>query len=112
MRDAIEILKQQAPDLEVDGEMQADVALDETLRERIFPGSRLTGKANLLILPDLNSANTAFNLLKSLSGGLSIGPILLGAAKPVHILTPSVTAQGIFNISALAVVDAQSRTVT
>ncbi len=112
MRDAIEILKQQAPDLEVDGEMQADVALDETLRERIFPGSRLTGKANLLILPDLNSANTAFNLLKSLSGGLSIGPILLGAAKPVHILTPSVTAQGIFNSSALAVVDAQSRTVT
>jgi malate dehydrogenase (oxaloacetate-decarboxylating)(NADP+) len=109
MRDAIKILKKIAPDLEVDGEMQADVALDETLRERIFPGSRLTGQANLLILPDLNSANTAFNLLKSLSGGLSVGPILIGAAKPVHILTPSVTAQGIFNISALAVVDAQSR---
>ena len=109
MREAVKILKERAPDLEVDGEMQADLALDETLRERVFPGSRLTGQANLLIMPDLNTANTAFNLLKSLSGGLPVGPMLIGAAKPVHILTPTVTARGIVNISALAVVDAQSR---
>jgi len=112
MRDAVAILNKRAPNLEVDGEMQADVALDENLRERIFPGSRLKGKANLLIFPDLNAANTAFNLLKSLSGGLPVGPMLIGAAKPIHILTPSVTAQGIVNISALAVVDAQSRKVS
>jgi len=109
MGEAVRILKERDPDLEVDGEMQADLALDETLRERVFPGSRLQGQANLLILPDLNTANTAFNLLKSLSGGLPVGPMLIGAAKPVHILTPSVTARGIVNISALAVVDAQSR---
>lgn len=109
MREAVKILKERAPDREVDGEMQADLALDETLRERVFPGSRLTGQANLLIMPDLNTANTAFNLLKSLSGGLPVGPMLIGAAKPVHILTPTVTARGIVNISALAVVDAQSR---
>ena len=109
MRDAVKILKLKDPNLEVEGEMQADVALNESLRERIFPDSRLNGNANLLVLPDLNTANTAFNLLKSLSGGLSVGPMLIGAAKPAHILTPSVTAQGIVNISALAVVDAQSR---
>jgi malate dehydrogenase (oxaloacetate-decarboxylating)(NADP+) len=112
MQEATEILKKRSPNLEVEGEMQADLALDENLRKRYFPGSRLTGQANLLILPDLNSANTAFNLLKSLTGGLSVGPMLIGAAKPVHILTPSVTAQGIFNISAIAVVDAQSRKLT
>jgi malate dehydrogenase (oxaloacetate-decarboxylating)(NADP+) len=109
MREAVKILKQRDPGLEVDGEMQADAALDETLRQRIFPGSRLKGQANLLILPDLNTANTAFNLLKSLSGGLPVGPMLIGAAKPVHILTQSVTARGIINMSAIAVVDAQSR---
>jgi malate dehydrogenase (oxaloacetate-decarboxylating)(NADP+) len=109
MREAVKILKERDPDLEVDGEMQADLALDETLRERVFPGSRLTGQANLLVLPDLNTANTDFTLLKSLTGGLPVGPMLIGAAKPVHILTPSVTARGIVNISALAVVDAQSR---
>ena len=109
MREAVKILKQRAPSLEVDGEMQADAALDATLRERIFPGSRLKGQANLLVLPDLNTANTAFNLLKSLSGGLPVGPKLIGAAKPVHILTQSVTARGIVNMSAIAVVDAQFR---
>ncbi|MBC8339060.1 MAG: NADP-dependent malic enzyme [Alphaproteobacteria bacterium] len=109
MREAVRILRERAPDLEVDGEMQADMALDETLRDRIFPGSRLNGEANLLVLPDLNTANTAFNLLKSLSGGLPVGPMLLGVAKPAHILTPSVTARGIVNMCALAVVDAQSR---
>ena len=109
MREAVKILKQRAPGLEVDGEMQADTALDEALRQRIFPGSKLKGQANLLVLPDLNTANTAFNLLKSLSGGLPVGPKLIGAAKPVHILTQSVTARGIVNMSAIAVVDAQFR---
>jgi malate dehydrogenase (oxaloacetate-decarboxylating)(NADP+) len=109
MRRAVELVTQQAPDLEIDGEMQADLALDEDLRQRIFPNSRLKGQANLMILPDLNAANIAFNLLKSLGGGLPIGPMLIGTAKPVHILTPSVTARGIVNMSALAVVDAQSR---
>jgi malate dehydrogenase (oxaloacetate-decarboxylating)(NADP+) len=109
MRRAVELVTQQAPDLEIDGEMQADLALDEDLRQRIFPNSRLKGQANLMILPDLNAANIAFNLLKSLGGGLPVGPMLIGTAKPVHILTPSVTARGIVNMSALAVVDAQSR---
>ena len=109
MRRAVELVTQQAPDLEIDGEMQADLALDEDLRQRIFPNSRLKGQANLMILPDLNAANIAFNLLKSLGGGLPIGPMLIGTAKPVHILTPSVTARGIVNMSALAVVDSQSR---
>ena len=109
MRRAVELAKQQAPDLEIEGEMQADLALDEELRHRIFPNSRLKGRANLLILPGLDAANIAFNLLKSLGGGLPVGPMLIGTAKPVHILTPSVTARGIVNMSALAVVDVQSR---
>ncbi len=109
MRRAVKILTERAPDLEIDGEMQADIALDEELRDRIFPDSKLRGQANLLVLPDLDAANIAFTLLKSLGGGLPVGPMLIGAAKPVHILTPSVTARGIVNMSALAVVDAQSR---
>ncbi|NQU62030.1 MAG: NADP-dependent malic enzyme, partial [Rhodospirillales bacterium] len=109
MRQAVQMLNEQAPDLEVDGEMQADVALDEELRKRIFPDSRLTGQANLLILPNLEAANNAFNFLKSLGEGLPMGPILVGCASPVHILTPSVTARGIINMAALAVVDAQTR---
>ncbi|MDA0305007.1 MAG: NADP-dependent malic enzyme [Proteobacteria bacterium] len=109
MRQAVQLLSERAPDLEVEGEMQADVALDEELRKRIFPNSRLTGQANLLILPNLEAANNAFNLLKSLGGGLPVGPFLVGCASPIHILTPSVTARGIVNMAALAVVDAQTR---
>ncbi|MEE8351752.1 MAG: NADP-dependent malic enzyme [Rhodospirillales bacterium] len=109
MRQAVQLLSERAPDLEVEGEMQADVALNEELRKRIFPQSRLTGQANLLILPNLEAANNAFNFLKSLGGGLPVGPILVGCASPVHILTPSVTARGIVNMAALAVVDAQTR---
>lgn len=110
MRRAVELIMERNPDLEIDGEMQADLALDEDLRNRIFPNSRLRGQANLLIMPDLDTANTAFNLLKSLGNGLPVGPMLIGTDKPAHILTPSVTARGIVNMSALAVVDAQSRT--
>jgi malate dehydrogenase (oxaloacetate-decarboxylating)(NADP+) len=109
MRDAVAVLKKRAPDLVVEGEMNADVALDETMRSRVFPNSGLEGGANLLILPNLEAANNAFNLLKSIGDGLPIGPILIGAARSAHILTPSVSARGIVNMGALAVVDAQSR---
>jgi malate dehydrogenase (oxaloacetate-decarboxylating)(NADP+) len=109
MQTAMEVLRAQYPDLEVEGEMQADAALDETIRNRVFPNSQLKGQANLLIFPNLEASNTAFNLLKVLGNGLPVGPILLGTAKPVHILTPAVTARGIINMSAIAVVDAQSR---
>jgi malate dehydrogenase (oxaloacetate-decarboxylating)(NADP+) len=107
MRRALRILMQDHPTLEVEGEMQADVALDEALRQRIFPNSRLAGAANLLIMPTLEAANIGFNLVRSLAGGLPVGPILLGIAKPAHITTPSVTARGLVNLAALAVIDAQ-----
>jgi malate dehydrogenase (oxaloacetate-decarboxylating)(NADP+) len=109
MRAALALLHAQAPDLEVEGEMHGDAALNEELRQRIFPNSRLKGSANLLILPNLDAANIAYNLIKAMANGLSVGPILIGLARPAHILTPSVTARGIVNMSALAVVDTQDR---
>ncbi|MBL93731.1 MAG: NADP-dependent malic enzyme [Magnetovibrio sp.] len=109
MRDAVCALKERFPDLIVEGEMKPDIAIDETLREKVFPNSVLSGTANLLVFPNLEASNIGLNLLKSFGEGLAIGPILLGVAKPAHILTPSVTARGIFNMSALAVVDAQMR---
>ena len=107
MREARRILRRRAPELEVEGEMHADVALDETMRARIFPNSRLHGQANLLVMPNLDAANIAFNLVKVLGDGLPVGPILVGTARPAHIVTSSVTARGIVNISALAAVGAQ-----
>jgi malate dehydrogenase (oxaloacetate-decarboxylating)(NADP+) len=107
MRRALKILMTDHPALEVEGEMQADVALDEALRARIFPNSRLKGAANLLVMPTLEAANIAFNLVRTLAGGLPVGPILLGIDKPAHITTPSVTARGLVNLAALAVIDAQ-----
>ena len=109
VRRAMKLLHERHPELEVEGEMHADAALDETIRNRIFPNSRLKGPANLLIFPNLDAANIAYNLAKSLGNGLSVGPILLGVAKPAHVLTTSVTARGIVNMSAVAVVDAQDR---
>ena len=109
VRRALKRLHERHPDLEVEGEMHADAALDEAIRTRIFPNSRLTGPANLLIFPNLDAANIAYNLAKALGNGLSVGPILLGVAKPAHVLTSSVTARGIVNMSAVAVVDAQDR---
>ncbi len=109
MRAALALLHAQAPDLEVEGEMHGDAALNEELRQRIFPNSRLKGSANLLILPNLDAANIAYNHIKAMGNGLSVGPILIGLARPAHILTPSVTARGIVNMSAVAVVDAQDR---
>ncbi|HEX7812530.1 MAG TPA: NADP-dependent malic enzyme [Burkholderiales bacterium] len=107
MSKARDILEQRAPQLEVDGEMHGDAALDEEIRLRIFPNSRLKGEANLLIMPTLDAANIAFNLLKMSAGeGITVGPILLGAAKPVHILTPTATVRRLVNMAALASVDA------
>ncbi|MBL6931448.1 MAG: NADP-dependent malic enzyme [Rhodospirillales bacterium] len=106
MAEATGILRKTQPDIEIEGEMHADTALNEELRMRIFPNSRLSGQANLLIFPTLDAANSAFNLVKVLGEGISIGPILLGAAKPVHIVTPSITVRGLVNMSAVCVVDA------
>ena len=102
-----ELIALRDPQLEVDGEMHADAALDESTRQRLFPDSVLKGSANLLIMPNLDAANIAFNLLKTVaSGGITVGPILLGAAKPVHILTPTASVRRLVNMTALAVVDA------
>ncbi|WP_346915515.1 NADP-dependent malic enzyme [uncultured Roseibium sp.] len=111
MREALEILWQSHPDLEVDGEMHGDAALNELLRERVMPNGKLKGEANLLLFPNLDAANIALNLLKVSTQALHVGPILLGTAKPAHILTPSVTSRGVVNMSALACVEAQKRAV-
>jgi malate dehydrogenase (oxaloacetate-decarboxylating)(NADP+) len=107
MREALPIVRELAPDLEIEGEMHADAALNEELRLELFPNSRLKGAANLLILPSLDAAHISLNILKVLGDGLPVGPMLLGSAKPAHILSPSVTARGIVNMTAVAVVDAQ-----
>jgi len=106
MREAVSILASTAPELEVDGEMHADAALSETIRNAVLPSSRLKGQANLLVMPNVDAANIAYNLLKMLGGGAPIGPILVGAAHSVHVLTQSVTVRGLVNMSALAVVRA------
>src|SRR5262245_40426150 len=107
MAQAVKILHQRAPALEVDGEMHGDAALDPEIRQNVFPNSRLTHAATLVICPTLDSANIAFNLLKTAADGLHVGPMLLGTAMPAHVLTPSVTARGILNMTALSVVQAQ-----
>ena len=107
MAEAVKILHQRAPTLEVDGEMHGDAALDPDIRHNVFPRSRLREPANLVVCPSLDSANISFNLLKNAADGLHIGPMLLGTALPAHVLTPSVTARGILNMTALAVVEAQ-----
>lgn len=108
MAKARQILEQRAPDLEVDGEMQADAALSESIRQSHYPETTLKGIANLLIMPNLDTGNVTYNLLKMTgSNGVAIGPVLLGAARPVHILTNSATVRRIINMTALAVVNAQ-----
>jgi malate dehydrogenase (oxaloacetate-decarboxylating)(NADP+) len=109
MKKALEIIKELSPDLEVDGEMHGDTAIEPDIRERIFPNSILKGKANLLVMPNVDAANISFNLVKSIAEGQSIGPIMLGLEHPAHILTPSSTVRRIVNMTALAVVDAQMR---
>ena len=107
MREAMEILRARDPDFEVDGEMHADAALDPQLRARAYAHSSLTGAANLLIMPNADTAHVALNLLKVLGSGIPVGPILMGAAKPAHIASQSVTVRGLLNLTALAVVEAQ-----
>jgi malate dehydrogenase (oxaloacetate-decarboxylating)(NADP+) len=109
MQQALKLLSERAPELEVEGEMHGDAALSEEIRLRVFPNSRLRGEANLLVMPTLDAANIAFNLLKTAAGdGVTVGPILLGAARAVHILTPSATVRRIVNMTALTVVDANA----
>jgi malate dehydrogenase (oxaloacetate-decarboxylating)(NADP+) len=103
MRRALAMIHARDPALEIDGEMHADAALVESIRNQAVPDSTLRGAANLLIMPSLDAANIAFNLLKAAADGLSVGPILLGMSQPIHVLVPSVTARGIVNLSALAV---------
>jgi malate dehydrogenase (oxaloacetate-decarboxylating)(NADP+) len=101
------LLAEQAPDLEVDGEMHGDAALSQAIRDKLYPDCRLKGEANLLIMPNVDAANISFNLIKATSGdGITVGPVLLGAAKPVHILTATATVRRLVNLTALAVVDA------
>ncbi len=107
MSAALAVIKAMDPDLECEGEMHGDAALDEEVRLTAFPNSRLKGEANLLIMPTVDAANIAFNLLKVAAGsGVTLGPMLLGVAKPAHILTPSATVRRIVNMTALTVVDA------
>ena len=109
MRDALALIQSNAPWLEVDGEMHGDTALDAAYRKELMPNSTLTGEANLLVLPNIDAANISYNLLKSAAGGgIAIGPVLLGAAKPVHVLTPSATVRRIVNMTALVVADANA----
>ncbi|HYB41777.1 MAG TPA: phosphate acyltransferase, partial [Candidatus Methylomirabilis sp.] len=107
MRDALALVQARAPDLDVDGEMQGDAALSKSILDGVFPGSRLRTEANLLIMPNVDAANIAFNILKvAAGGGITVGPMLLGAARPVHVLTPTASVRRIVNMTALAVVDA------
>ncbi len=109
MRKTLEVLREQAPWLEVDGEMHGDLALDGAARARLMPNSTLAGNANLLVLPNIDAANIAYNLLKTAAGGnIAIGPVLLGAASPVHVLTASTTVRRIVNMAALTVADANA----
>jgi malate dehydrogenase (oxaloacetate-decarboxylating)(NADP+) len=109
MRQALELIRSLAPELEIEGEMHGDAALNPELRLASFPRSQLKNEANLLVMPTLDAANIAFNLLKTAAGdGITIGPILLGSARPVHILTSSATVRRIVNMTALTVVDANA----
>jgi malate dehydrogenase (oxaloacetate-decarboxylating)(NADP+) len=109
MREALALIREKAPHLQVDGEMQGDTALSQVVRDRKLPASSLKGEANLLVMPNLDAANVAYQFIKVLADALPIGPILIGPALPAHILTSSVTARGVVNMTALAVVEAQAQ---
>ena len=109
MRKVRDILAQRVPRLEVDGEMMADTAWNEELRNRIFPGNKLTGRANLFVMPNLDAANIVYNLVKVMTEGVALGPILMGLDQPAHILTPASTPRRVVNMTAIAAVDAQIR---
>ncbi|OJY38030.1 MAG: NADP-dependent malic enzyme [Rhizobiales bacterium 65-9] len=107
MRRAVAIVRSRAPHLEIDGEMEGDTALIEAIREKTLPDSTLTGVANLLMMPNLDAANIAYQFVKVLADALPVGPILIGTAKPAHVLTGNVTARGVVNMTAIAVAEAQ-----
>jgi malate dehydrogenase (oxaloacetate-decarboxylating)(NADP+) len=109
MRQAHALLKSHHPELEADGEMQADTALSEATRKLILPSSNLAGEANILMMPNLDAANIAYQMAKVLADAVPVGPILIGPARPAHILTTSVTARGVLNMTAVAAVEAQER---
>jgi malate dehydrogenase (oxaloacetate-decarboxylating)(NADP+) len=110
MRETLALLREQAPWLEVDGEMHGDAALDGAYRQQLMPFSTLSGEANLLVMPNIDAANISYNLLKTAAGGgIAIGPVLLGAAKPVHVLTPSTTVRRIVNMTAITVAEANAQ---
>jgi len=109
MRHATELLHQAHPELECDGEMHGDAALSPAARENVLPHSRMEGAANILVMPSLDAANIAYQMSKAMADALPVGPILIGPARPAHILTPSVTARGILNMTAVAAVEAQER---
>ncbi len=108
MRKVLSLLRERAPELEVEGEMRADAALLPLIRERIFPDSRLKGPANLLIMPDQDAAHIAFSMARVIGKAVTIGPMLMGAGRPAHVLTPSATVRRVVNMTAIAVVDAQN----
>ncbi len=109
MRKALELIRKLLPRLEIDGEMHADAAISNEIRQRVMPGSRLNGRANLLVMPTLDAANIAYNLVRVIGDNVTVGPILLGVNAPAHILTPTATVRRIVNMTALTVVDAQHR---
>ena len=109
MRRVLELVRAQQPALQIEGEMQADTALNEEIRQNIFPNSLLTGNANVFVFPNLDAANIAYNMVRQLTDGVAIGPILMGVSKPAHVLTPASTVRRVVNISALACVEAQIR---
>jgi malate dehydrogenase (oxaloacetate-decarboxylating)(NADP+) len=111
MREALSLVRARAPELEIDGEMQGGSALNEVLRKRALPNSTLTGEANLLVFPSLDAANISLGIVRTMTDALHVGPILLGAAMPAHILSPSVTSRGVVNMAALAVVEASTSAV-
>jgi malate dehydrogenase (oxaloacetate-decarboxylating)(NADP+) len=106
MRETYRLLKQVAPEMIVEGEMQGDLALNQELRERYVPDSVLTGEANLLLFPNLDSANLSMTLLKEMTNALAVGPILMGPRAPAHILAPSTTSRGVVNMAAIAASEA------
>jgi malate dehydrogenase (oxaloacetate-decarboxylating)(NADP+) len=109
MRQALAIIRERAPHLEVDGEMQADTALSPGIRERLLPGSSLTGRANLFVMPNLDAANIAYNMVRAMTDGVALGPILMGVAKPAHVLTSAATVRRVVNMTAICAVEAQIR---
>jgi malate dehydrogenase (oxaloacetate-decarboxylating)(NADP+) len=111
MREALDIARERAADLEADGEMQANTALSQAFRNLVLPASRLKGEANILIMPNLDAANIAYTLTMVMADTSPVGPILIGPAKPAHILTPSVTVRGLINMTAVSVAEAQDALV-